>query len=233
MAFNIMKCLKRCPLFRDFDENEVNAIFDCLKARIVVYSKGAIVAKNGDEAKEIGIVLEGAAIAFVDTLGGKHVVERELTEGEMFGEVDGYLENNVYPYSVVVATPEAKIMYITVSTIVKQCEKTCPYHQKLLTNTLKTLAERVNVAKTDNNYLAIKSMRLKIAKLVYSAWLEQQTDVVFLKKNRNEMAEYLNVSRPSMSREMMRMRDEGILDFWKDKITILDLSALRKIVEQE
>ncbi len=233
MAFNIMKCLKRCPLFRDFEEHEVNAIFDCLKARIVVYSKGAIVVKAGDTASEIGIVLEGAAIAFSDTLGGKHVVERELLEGDMFGEVDGYLQDNVYPYSVVIASPEAKVMYITVSTIVKQCEKTCPYHQKLLTNTLKTLAERVNVVKTDNNYLAIKSMRLKIAKLVYSAWQEQQTDVVFLKKNRNEMAEYLNVSRPSMSREMMRMRDEGIIDFWKDKITILDLVALRKIVEQE
>ncbi len=233
MAFNIMKCLKKCPLFRDFTEDEVNAIFDCLKARIVVYSKGAIIAKKGEEANEIGIVLEGAAIAFADTLGGKHVVDRELLQGDMFGEVDGYLDERILPYSVVVASPEAKIMYITVSTIVKQCEKTCPYHQKLLTNTLKTLAERVNTVKTDNNYLAIKSMRLKIAKLVYSAWLEQQTDVVFLGKNRNEMAEYLNVSRPSMSREMMRMRDENIIDFWKDKITIINIDALRKIVEQE
>lgn len=233
MAFNIMKCLKRCPLFRDFEEDEVNAIFDCLRARVVVYSKGAIIVKKGDPADEIGIILDGAGIAFSETLGNKKVVEKELLEGDTFGEVDGYLDERVYPYSVVIASPEAHVMFITVSTIVKQCSKTCPYHQKLLTNTLRTLAERVHSAKQDNDYLSIKSMRLKIAKLIYAAWEEQRSDVVFLGKNRNEMAEYLNVSRPSMSREMMRMRDERIIDFWKDKITILDLSALREIVAGE
>ena len=35
--------------------------------------------------------------------------------------------------------------------------------------------------------------------------------------NRNEMAEYLNVSRPSMSREMGVMKEEGIIDYWKMK----------------
>jgi len=39
------------------------------------------------------------------------------------------------------------------------------------------------------------------------------------------------VSRPSMSREMMRMRDEGIITFRKDKITITDLAALEAIVK--
>ncbi len=233
MAFNIMKCLKRCPLFKDFEEDEVNAIFDCLRARVVVYSKGAIIVKKGDEATEIGIMLDGTAIAFSETLGNKKVVDKELFQGDTFGEVDGYLDKKVFPYSVVIASDEAHVMFITVSTIVKQCSKVCPHHQKLLTNTLRTLAEKVNSTKADSNYLAIKSMRLKIAKLVYSAWEEQKSDVVYLGKNRNEMAEYLNVSRPSMSREMMRMRDEKIIDFRKDKITILDLSKLRQIVASE
>lgn len=233
MAFNIMKCIKQCNLFRDFSEDEVNAIFDCLKGRVALYSKGAIVVSAGDAIEEIGIVLDGAAIAFSETRGGRKQVEAELYPGDMFGEVDGYLPGAAMPYSVVVANDDTHIMYITLSTIVKQCGKSCPWHQKLLTNALKTLAERINSVKNDNGYLAIKSMRLKIAKLVYAAYEQQKTDVVSLGKNRNEMAEYLNVSRPSMSREMMRMRDEGIIDFWKDKITILSLSKLRAIVEKE
>ena len=76
----------------------------------------------------------------------------------------------------------------------------------------------------------IKSMRLKIAKLIYDKFLIQNSLNVDLGMNRNEMAEYLNVSRPSMSREMIRMREEGIIEFWKGKITIKDLDRLEKIV---
>jgi Mn-dependent DtxR family transcriptional regulator len=50
--------------------------------------------------------------------------------------------------------------------------------------------------------------------------------------DRNEMAAFLNVSRPSMSREMMRMRDEGIMEFWKDKITIKNIQKLTAIVKR-
>ena len=45
--------------------------------------------------------------------------------------------------------------------------------------------------------------------------------------NRESMADYLNVSRPSMSRELGRMRDEGIIDFYRQAFTIKNLQALR------
>lgn len=228
---NFLKLIKKNRLFGGFEEDEINAIFDCLKGRIVRYGKGAVIAETGKLVEEIGILLEGSAITFERTAKGIEP-KRALEAGDMFGEVEGYLTKNVLPYSVMISSEDATVLYITVSTIVCQCEKQCPWHHKLLTNTLNTLAEEVGEVKSDAEYLAIKSMRLKIAKLVYETWLVQKTKQISLGKNRNEMAEYLNVSRPSMSREMMRMRDEGIIDFWKDKITVLDLDKLKAIVNQ-
>ena len=73
-------------------------------------------------------------------------------------------------------------------------------------------------------------MRKKIAKLIYDKYLEQGTTTVDLGMNRNEMAKFLNVSRPSMSREMMRMRDnDKIFEFRKGIIEIKDVEALKKI----
>lgn len=46
--------------------------------------------------------------------------------------------------------------------------------------------------------------------------------------NRKEFAEFLNVSRPSLSREMSRMRDEGIIDFHMSAVKIIDLDRLKK-----
>ncbi|HHY04413.1 MAG TPA: winged helix-turn-helix domain-containing protein, partial [Thermoanaerobacterales bacterium] len=52
-----------------------------------------------------------------------------------------------------------------------------------------------------------------------------------LPMNRNDMADFLNVSRPSMSREMSRMKDEGIIDFHLSTIKIKDIQALRSAAE--
>jgi len=44
--------------------------------------------------------------------------------------------------------------------------------------------------------------------------------------NRNELAEFLHVSRPSMSRELSRMKDEKIIDYHQSAFRILDLEQL-------
>lgn len=229
---NIIKLIKNNILFGNFEDSEVNSIFDCLKGRILKCSRGKILYEQGEEVSEIGIMLEGSAVKFITKENGSKEVLEIIAAGDMFGEIDGYNPERIAKYSVI-AAEESTILYITLSTIVKQCEKNCSFHQKLLENTLEYMASKIQVMKKDAEYLKIKSMRLKIAKLIYEKYLEQDTLNVRLGINRNEMAEYLNVSRPSMSREMIRMREEGIFDFWKDKIDIKNLNAIIEIVKSK
>ncbi len=226
---NIFKLIKKNELFKNFDDKEINAIFDCLKGRILKCSRGKVLCEQGVIVDEIGIMLEGSAVKFITKANGEKEVSEIINSGDMFGEIDGYSPDRVSRFSVVSAE-ESTVLYITVSTIVKQCEKTCSFHQKLLENTLEYMSRKILGMRKDAEYLSIKSMRLKIAKLIYEKYLEQGTLNVLLGINRNEMAEYLNVSRPSMSREMIKMREEGMFDFWKDKITIKNLDAIVAIV---
>lgn len=52
-----------------------------------------------------------------------------------------------------------------------------------------------------------------------------------IQMNREQLAEFLNVSRPSMSRELSRMRDEGIIDFHLSTFKILDIEKLKSYCE--
>lgn len=225
---NIIKLIRNNALFKNFDDKEVNAIFDCLKGRILKCSRGKIVAAEDSPAEEIGIVLEGTLLKFVTKSDGSREAQGTLKEGEMFGEIAGYAGDKLFHYSVV-AAEDVTILFITVETIVRQCSKNCAYHQKLLENTLSYMADKINTINKDTEYLIIKSMPMKIAKLIYDKYLMQGTTNVALGINRNEMAEYLNVSRPSMSREMIRMREAGIIEFRKDKIAIKDVDALADV----
>ena len=129
-----------------------------------------------------------------------------------------------------VAADESVVLYLNRESVITDGAGVCP---KLIRNLLKYFSGRIASINKDTGYLIIKSMRLKIAKLIFDKYLEQGNLNVEMGLNRNEMADYLNVSRPSMSREMMRMRDEGIIGFWKDKVTITDMDALEAIVKAD
>lgn len=225
---NIFKLLKKNKLFYNFEDKEINKIFDCLHGHINKYSRGRVVAEIGDAVEEIGILLSGAAVKFIKKPNGELENCGELFAGDMFGEVEAYTGDRTYNSSVVIAE-EATVLYISVATIVRQCANNCPCHQKLLENALSCLAERIDTLGNDAKYLKIKSMRGKISKLFYDKYLAQGTETIHLGFNRNEMAEYLNVSRPSMSREMIAMREDGIIKFHKDEIEILNLDELQKL----
>ncbi len=225
---NIFKLLKKNKLFYNVEDKEINKIFDCLNGHINKYSRGRVVAEIGAPVTEIGIILTGAAVKFIQKPNGELENCGELYAGDMFGEVEGYTGDHTYNSSVVVAE-ESTILYISVDTIVKQCSNTCPCHQKLLENVLSCLAERIDNINNDAKYLKIKSMRGKISKLFYDRYLAQGTETIHLGFNRNEMAEYLNVSRPSMSREMIAMREDGIISFRKDEIVIHNVDELARL----
>ena len=161
---NIFRLLKKNKLFADFDDNEINKIFDCLHGHINKYSRGRVVAEAGDPVTEVGIILEGSAVKFIRKADGELVNCGELEVGDMFGEVEGYAGDRTYRSSVVLAE-DSTVLYISIPTIVKQCPKNCPHHQKLLENTLSCLADRIDLINNDAKYLKIKSMRGKISKL--------------------------------------------------------------------
>ena len=62
---NIFKVLRKNRLFSDFDDKEINKMFDCLHGHIHKYSRGRVVAEEGAPVEEIGIILEGRAVKFL------------------------------------------------------------------------------------------------------------------------------------------------------------------------
>jgi len=224
---NIVRLIKLNSLFCDLEDKEVNVLFDTLKSKIVKYPKGKIILQEGSRIDSIGILLSGFLLKYVTKEDGNRQAQGTIEQGGMFGEIDAFSKDGSAGYSVV-AADESAVLYITPMSLIEDGSRVSP---KLMTNLVRYYAGKIASINKDTEYLIIKSMRLKIAKLIYDKYLEQGSYAVELGLNRNEMAEYLNVSRPSMSREMMRMRDEGIITFWKDKINVLNLPALEAILK--
>lgn len=69
-------------------------------------------------------------------------------------------------------------------------------------------------------------MRERIFAYFDDLYRRQKQNPIILPHNRQEMADVLNVSRTSLSRELGRLQDESIITLEGKKVTLLDLQAI-------
>jgi CRP-like cAMP-binding protein len=129
---------------------------------------------------------------------------------------------------VTVKTKEqSKVLFIPFERIVKTCGNSCEFHAQLIRNMMLVLSEKNYNLNQKIELLMLKGMREKLATYLLSESRKHNSLTFQIVPNRNELAEFLNVSRTSMCRELAKMRDEGLLDYYQNSFKILALEELK------
>lgn len=216
--------LSKNKLFEEISEVELLAMLNCLKPVIRDYSKDELVALEGDKLSHIGIILQGTAKVLKENSEGNSVIISLLKPQDMYGEIAAFSQKRVFPSSVY-AQENIKVMLLEPGKLVGTCEKSCTFHKNLIFNLLKIISTKALMLNRKVEYLSKRTLRGKLKAFL----LEEERkngDSFTLPMNRDELADFLNVTRPSLSRELCAMRDEGIIEFSKSKVKILDKEAL-------
>ena len=79
--------------------------------------------------------------------------------------------------------------------------------------------------------LTLKGMREKLASYLLKTSLEKGSNTFQIPLNRTELADFLNVSRTSMCRELTRMKNEGLIDLYGRSFKILNKERLAECLE--
>lgn len=221
--------LSNVELFQDINGIELENMLTCLKPKISHYKKGENIAIAGDPFEGIGIVLVGEVMITKENAAGNRVILTKLQKESIFGEMIAFSQMNVWPATVIVIE-DCSIMFIEPNKIIGSCEQACNSHTKLILNMLKTISKRALILNRKVEYLAIKSMREKISTFLLEQFNVSGKNTFMIALNRNELADFLNVSRPSMSREIAKMKDEGIIDYYKSSFKIINLELLKACI---
>lgn len=180
--------------------------------------------------KEIGIVVAGTIAVTKETPLGERIVLNKVPAGGIFGEVAALSASQLSP-ATIYALGKCTVLFMLPDRILTPCRKACPWHQQLTANLIHLVADKALYLNRKIDYLTIKSMRGKLCTYLYERYQKVESVQFTLPYNRNELAEFLNVSRPSMSRELGRMRDEGLLAFQGDAFELLNLEQLKAFVQ--
>lgn len=225
------RILNKCPLFRNFSDMDFEHILPCLTIQVKKYKSDDFIFLLGDQVDVIGIVLEGTLEIIKENLIGNRHIIASLGPSNMFGEGIVCTKERISPVSVLTKT-EATVMLIPYQKVITSCEKTCSFHIQLIHNMMLLLGEKNYVLNHKIDLLMIKGMKEKLATfLLYEAKRKgsNRFDIDF---NRNELAEYLNVSRPSMSRELAAMKENGIIDYHMNSFHILSIEKLKECIDE-
>ncbi len=225
-----LKVFSECALFRGIDPEELNVVFTCLKPKVSSFEKNEWVAVAGEKFTGLGVVLAGEVVVAKENAAGNRVIMAVNSPGEMFGEMAAFSGDGVWPVAVMARTA-CTVMFLPAGKIVGNCERSCLSHRQLITNMLEIVSGKALMLHRKVEYLAIKSLRGKISAFLLEQYKRVGCPTFILPLKRNELADFLNVSRPSLSREMCRMRDEGVIDFHRDSIKIKEVDALKSMAE--
>jgi CRP-like cAMP-binding protein len=223
--------IRKCALFEGIEEGELRQILKCLQARVVEYGKNEYAALSDDKMNGVGVVLSGEAAVVKESLNGNRTRVNIFKAGEMFGEVIALRREERWPASIQALT-DCTIMYIHPERILDFCDNICSHHRVLLANLVRVVTQKAYLLNRKVEYLQLKSIPGKLSKYLLEQCMTSGSTTFTLPLNREELADFLNVSRPSMSRELGRMRDEGILDFYRESVRILDVPRLEALLEQ-
>ena len=205
------------PLFKDIPAKELETYLTAVKAKTAVYQKDSFIFFEGDLPKALFVLKSGVVqIEKNDADGKRTIMNRFETPETVFGEVYAFLQSTPYDYSCRIIA-DAEILSIPANIL--SASATLPAVQtKIVQNLLSILAHKAYFLNQKLLIFSSFTLRKKIA--VYLLQQAHGQPKITLTLNREAMAEYLAVPRPSLSRELMNMQKDKLLTISKDIVTV-------------
>ena len=210
-------------LFKGVSDEKIEEIFSYIKYSEVSYNKGQILFQEGDACKNIGIIEEGSIQLERIYSSGKSIVLAKLSAGDVFGEALVISSTALYP-ATVIAKSNCKIIFINKKEIMKLCSS----NERILENFVTLLSDKVIMLNKKVKSTSLKTVKHKVVDYILEKSNAANSNVIMINGSKEDIAAYLGIPRPSLSRELIKLRDENIIDFDRNSITILKFHELEE-----
>lgn len=194
-------------LFHNIDRITIPEILQKLSGEFVSFKKGQVLLREHTSTDKLGIILSGSADATHLTLDGRRITAAHLNPSSVYGDALAANKGTLSPVTVTALENNTAVLLIPY-------EKIFEYENSILFRNLTSLlADKYFEQHRRIDLMLCPDLRSKILNYLLSfddAKAGRVFDVPF---NREQLAEYLNANRSALSRELSRMKAEGIIDY--------------------
>jgi len=208
--------IKNHLLFSGLNENDYQRALRFYEAVEKPYKRGDILNRLGDTLPAFGLVLEGSVQVYMYDYDGQPIIMAQVNPGGTFGESLCFLREEALV--MIEAVTDLKILWLKTENMKRETHD--PLEQDLFRRFSAMLAHR---ALAQNRRIQVLSKNTLRAKLItfFSQYAQRHGSDFDLPLNRNSLALYLGTDRSALSRELSRMRNEGLLSYKRNHFTLL------------
>jgi CRP-like cAMP-binding protein len=213
--------LNRCCLFNHLTVEETEKLFEDITCSIKCYKKSEVIFSPLQPADRLGVILKGSIDVQKIFASGKVITVSRRLPYDLIADASMFASINCYP-ATVSARENSHVWLISKAQLLKIFAK----DNRIMVKFLESVSNRTLAL---NNMVEILSLNSVPAKIAYFLTMEQRkanSNTITLKFPKKSLAEQLNVSRPTLSRELKKMQLSGIISYHKRTINIHSLEKL-------
>ena len=202
------------PLFKGLSPAALDALQAAGHLRKKKFARREIIFHAGSRVQEIGIVLRGTVhIENLDLWGSKSLLS-SVPAGQVFAETYAFCGDALMVDAV--AAEECEVLFMHTAALAAAG----PWQPMLLQNLLE-VSMRKNLGLSQRIFCTTpKTIRGRLL-TYFSAQAARSGSLRFeIPLNRQQLADYLNLDRSALSKELCKMRDEGLLEFEKNRFCL-------------
>ena len=208
------------PLFRDMEPASIDRALSALFAQERRYRKQDLILGVGTITDRIGIVLEGSVTIESRDVWGNRTILGSIGPKNAFAESYALLENE--PLLVDVrANEDCRVLFLRVGALGRLAKERQPWAIALETNLLMDSARKNLMLSRKSFFTAPKGIRARVMAYLNAQAVQAGSTSFSIPFDRQQLADYLNVDRSALSKELGRMRREGLIVCRKNLFTLL------------
>ena len=213
---NYLEPLKQIALVESFDVNQLESLLQAKSNKVNSYEKNNIVHFVGDICEKLEIILSGEVVVDRIDESGKLMTIAEFFDGDILGGNLLFSKNPYYPMTVTAKKPTIILeiskeqlfdLFASSLDFLKSYLAYISDHSVILGDRIKHYVNRT-IRECIISYLDYESKK-------------QESNTIKLEITKKALAERIGVQRTSLSRELAKMRDEGLIKLDSDCIKIL------------
>ena len=179
--------------------------------KIIELNKNQILFNEGERSNSIYLVLDGIINISTLTLDSKEYVFNTLKKDDLFGDSLSFAKDNRYLGDGIAFT-KTKIASISKDDFIHLLS-----NKTILVNYLEYVSKRNMDTRFQIKLLSQQSIRDKILFYIKSKAIN---NVLYI-NSKEELSKELNILRPSLSRELIKLKEDKIISYDKHKIKLL------------
>ena len=227
-----IRLISASPLFAGLDPAGVHKVLSFLDASEAECGAGELLHVPGTVLERFAFVLSGQVQVYRDEPDGTRLLMAGNGPGDSFGESLCFLGTDA-PVTII-ASEKSRLLWLSMEPVKAasaaslgggEAAEDAEFVHEVTMRVMECFAKRALAMNDRIQVLSQRSLRKKILTLLQQYGRKNPGRTFELPLSREDMAVFLGCDRSALSRELARMKSEGIIDYYKNSFRIADPGA--------